>query len=186
MADIYLAGAAMTVFGRHPDRTLADLSGEALEEAVKDAACQVSDIGVAYYSGMTNGPLQGQHAIPGQVVLGKLGIDRIPIFNVENACASGSTAVHLAVQSLMAGSTDVALALGAEKMNVPGKATAMALFEAGWDVSRADENHRRLIRMGDGAGRFASTGHSLQCGLRCRIRSSPNSVNRRQQLRSWR
>jgi len=150
MTDIYIAGAAMTVFGRHPDRTLENLSGEALEEALKDAACQVSDIGVAYYSGMTNGPLQGQHAIPGQVVLSKLGIDSIPIFNVENACASGSAAVHLAVQSLKAGSTDVALALGAEKMNVPDRATAMALFEAGWDVARADENYQRLMQMGEG------------------------------------
>src|SRR4051794_14606869 len=150
MADIYIAGSAMTVFGRHPDRTLEDLSGEALQSALKDAACQVSDIGVAYYSGMTNGPLQGQRAIPGQVVLSKLGIDSIPIFNVENACASGSAAVHLAVQSLKAGSTDVALALGAEKMNVPDRATAMALFEAGWDVARADENYQRLIQMGEG------------------------------------
>ncbi|MGO4258653.1 thiolase family protein [Marmoricola sp. RAF53] len=150
MTDIYIAGAAMTVFGRHRDRTLTDLTGEALEGATKDAGCHVSDLGVAYYSGMTNGPLQGQHAIPGQVVLSKLGIDSIPIFNVENACASGSTAVHLAVQSLKAGSTDVALAIGAEKMNVPDKTVAMALFEAGWDVSRAEENYEGIVRMGDG------------------------------------
>jgi len=150
MTDVYIAGAAMTVFGRHRDRTLEDLAGEALSAAVKDAACQVADIGTAFYSGMTNGPLQGQHAIPGQVVLSKLGIDSIPIFNVENACASGSTAVHLAVQALRAGSTDVVLAIGAEKMNVPDKAGAMALFEAGWDVARAEENYEHLVRMGAG------------------------------------
>jgi len=150
MTDVYIAGTAMTVFGRHHDRTLEDLAGEALAAAVKDAGCQVSDLGTAFYSGMTNGPLQGQHAIPGQVVLSKLGIDSIPIFNVENACASGSTAVHLAVQALKAGSTDVALAIGAEKMNVPDKAVAMALFEAGWDVTRAEENYEHLVRMGEG------------------------------------
>src|SRR4029453_7686782 len=119
MTDVYIAGAAMTVFGRHPDRTLENLSGEALEKALKDAACQVSDIGVAYYSGMTNGPLQGQHAIPGQVVLSKLGIDSIPIFNVENACASGSAAVHPAVQSFRAGGAEVVSAVGAGKMYFP-------------------------------------------------------------------
>lgn len=150
MTDIYIAGTAMTVFGRHRDRTLSDLAGEALEGALKDSACEVSDIGVAYYSGMTNGPLQGQHAIPGQVVLSRLGVDSIPIFNIENACASGSAAVHLAVQSLKAGATDVALAIGAEKMNVPDRAGAMALFEAGWDVARADENYLRLMEMGEG------------------------------------
>ncbi|MCW2857487.1 MAG: thiolase [Marmoricola sp.] len=150
MTDVYIIGTAMTVFGRHHDRTLEDLAGEALAGAVKDAGCQVSDLGTAYYSGMTNGTLQGQHAIPGQVVLSKLGIDSIPIFNVENACASGSSAVHLAVQSLKAGSTDVALAIGAEKMNVPDKAFAMSLFESGWDVSRADENYQHLVTMGEG------------------------------------
>ena len=60
MSDIYVAGIAMTVFGRHPERSLHDLAGEALGGALKDAGCAASDLGVAYYSGMTNGPLQGQ------------------------------------------------------------------------------------------------------------------------------
>jgi acetyl-CoA acetyltransferase len=147
---IYVAGIGMTVFGRHPERSLHDLAGEALRVAVDDAGCGVADIGVAFYSGMTNGPLQGQISIPGQVVLGRIGIEGIPIFNIENACASGSSAFHLAVQSLKAGTADVALAIGAEKMNIPDKARAMALFEAGWDVSRAEENYATLIRMGEG------------------------------------
>lgn len=150
MANIYIAGIAMTVFGRHPDRTLDDLAGEALRGAVTDAACDVNDIEAAYYAGVTNGPLQGQLAIPGQVVFSKIGVEGIPIFNVENACASGSSAVHLAIQSLRAGNADVSLALGAEKMNVPNKAKALGLFEAGWDVSSADENYQTLVRMGEG------------------------------------
>lgn len=150
MSDVYIVGAAMTVFGRHRDRSLEDLAGEALAGALKDAGCLASDLGVAYYSGVTNGPLQGQHAIPGQVVLSKIGVDSVPVFNVENACASGSSAVHLAVQSLRAGSTDVALAIGAEKMNIADRGLAMSLFEAGWDVSRAEDNYQNLVRMGDG------------------------------------
>jgi acetyl-CoA acetyltransferase len=150
MSNIYIAGIAMTVFGRHLERSLDDLAGEALSGALADAGCTTADIGVAYYSGMTNGSLQGQISIPGQVIFSKIGIEGIPVFNVENACASGSSAVHLAVQSLKAGSTDVALALGAEKMNIPDKMKTFALFEAGWDVSRADENFQTLIRMGEG------------------------------------
>ncbi len=106
--------------------------------------------GVAYYAGMTNGPLQGQISIPGQVVFSKIGIEGIPIYNVENACASGSSAFNLAVQSLRAGTTDVALALGAEKMNIPDKAKAFSIFEGGWDVSRAEENYQTLVKMGEG------------------------------------
>jgi acetyl-CoA acetyltransferase len=150
MSNIYVAGIAMTVFGRHPERSIDDLAGEALRGALKDAGCKVGDFGVAYYSGMTNGPLQGQISIPGQVVFSKIGIEGIPVYNVENACASGSSGFNLAVQSLKAGTTDVALALGSEKMNIPDKAKAFAIFEGGWDVSRAEENYQTLVRMGEG------------------------------------
>ncbi|MCC6194707.1 MAG: thiolase family protein [Burkholderiales bacterium] len=148
--SIYVAGAAMTVFGRHPERALDELAGEALRGALADAGCAVADLGAAYYAGVTNGPLQGQIAIPGQVVFSRIGVEGIPIFNVENACASGSSAFHLAVQSLQAGTCDVALALGAEKMNVADRAKAMAVFEGGWDVARAEENFATLVAMGEG------------------------------------
>jgi acetyl-CoA acetyltransferase len=150
MSDVYIAGIAMTVFGRHHDRTLADLAGEALNGALSDASCQKSDIGSAFYAGMTNGPLQGQLAIPGQVVFSKIGLEGIPMFNVENACASGSSAFNLAVQSLRAGTTDVALAIGAEKMNIPDKMKAFGVFDAGWDIARAQENYETLMTMGEG------------------------------------
>jgi len=150
VSQVYIAGIAMTVFGRHPERSLDDLAREALQGALKDAACTTGDIGVAYYSGMTNGPLQGQISIPGQVVFSKIGIEGIPVYNVENACASGSSAFNLAVQSLKAGTTDVALALGSEKMNIPDKTKAFSIFEGGWDVSRAAENYETLVRMGEG------------------------------------
>lgn len=150
MSKIYIAGIAMTVFGRHFERSIEDLAGEALRGALQDAGCRADDIGAAFYSGITNGALQGQLSIPGQVVFSKIGIEGIPIFNVENACASGSTAVHLAVQQLRAGACDVALALGAEKMNVADKAKSFALFESGWDVSRVEENFATLAKLGEG------------------------------------
>ena len=87
---------------------------------------------------------------PGQVVFSKIGIEGIPVYNVENACASGSSGFNLAVQSLKAGTTDVALAIGSEKMNIPDKVKAFAIFEGGWDVSRAEENYQTLVRMGEG------------------------------------
>lgn len=150
MSNIYIAGISMTVFGRHFERSLDDLAGEALDGALKDAGCSKEDIGTAFYAGITNGPLQGQFAIPGQVVLGKLGIEGIPIYNIDNGCAAGSSAFALAVQSLKAGVTDVALAIGAEKMNVEDKLSVLKLMEAGWDVSRADENYARLVKLGEG------------------------------------
>ncbi len=150
MTAIYIAGIAMTVFGRHFERSLEDLAREAVDGALKDAGCAKEQLGTAFYAGITNGPLQGQFAIPGQVVLGKLGIDGIPVYNIDNGCAAGSSAFALAVQSLKAGVTDVALALGAEKMNVEDKLSVLKLMEAGWDVSRVDENYARLVKLGEG------------------------------------
>ena len=114
----------MTVFGRHLERSLDDLAGGGPGPRPWQGRGLTSDLGAAFYAGMTNGLLQGQISIPGQVVFSKIGLEGIPIYNVENACASGSTAFNLAVQSLRAGSTDVALALGAEKMNIPDKVKA--------------------------------------------------------------
>ena len=48
-----------------------------------------------------------------------VGVGVIPIFNVNNACATGSTALYLARQAAESGTVDVALALGFEQMN-PG------------------------------------------------------------------
>ena len=40
MSNIYIAGIAMTVFGRHPERSLEDMAREALQGALKDAGCR--------------------------------------------------------------------------------------------------------------------------------------------------
>ena len=150
MGSVYIAGIGMTVFGRHPERTLDDLAGEALRIALADAGATTLDLEAAFYSGMTNGSLQGQIAIPGQVIFSKIGIEGVPVFNVENACASGSSAMHLAAQYIRSGACDVALAIGAEKMNIPDKAKAFAIFDAGWDVSQVERNFELLMRLGDG------------------------------------
>ena len=150
MAAAFVAGVGMTRFGRHLERPLEDLAREAMHAALGDAGCATGDVQSAFYSGVTNGQLQGQFAIPGQVIFGKIGLEGVPVFNVENACASGSSAFHLAVLSVQAGACDVALALGAEKMNVPDKAKTFAVFESGWDVARVEQNTHTLLALGEG------------------------------------
>jgi len=150
VTEVFLVGVGMTKFTRHLDRTLHDLSAEALDAALIDAGCERSDLETAFYSGATNGYLQGQDLIPGQVVFSKIGVEGIPIFNVENACVSGTSAFHLALQSLKAGSADVALALGAEKMNVADKDRMFGVYDTGWDVSSPDENLEILLEPAQG------------------------------------
>jgi len=150
MNDIYIVGVGMTKFDRHLERSLDDLAGEALDAALNDAGCERSDIQTAFYSGSTNGVLLDQHLIPGQIILSKIGIEGIPVFNVENACASGSSAFHLGMQMIKAGSCDVALAIGSEKMNIPDKKRMFASFDAGWDVTDPDENLKTLLKPAEG------------------------------------
>jgi acetyl-CoA acetyltransferase len=147
---VYVVGVGMTQFGRHIERSLQSLADEALSVALRDAGAVLGDIGQVFYAGVTQGPLQGQNAVPGEIVLNKLGLVGLPVWNIENACASGTSAFQLAVQALRAGACDVALALGAEKMNIEDKARALALFEGGWDVLHADENSARLMELGAG------------------------------------
>ncbi|WP_339673951.1 thiolase family protein [uncultured Zhongshania sp.] len=145
MSNIYIVGVGMTPLGRHIDRSLDSLTGEALDAALKDAGCNKSDIETAFFSGTTQGHLQGQTFVPGQIVLSKNGLEGIPIFNIENACASGSSGFHLAVQMLRAGSCDVALAIGAEKMNIPDKQRMFSVFDGGWDITDPAKNLQDLL-----------------------------------------
>ena len=66
----------------------------------------------------------------------------IPVFTVENACASGSSAFNLATMALRAGSYDVALAVGVEKMNIPDKAEMFSAFDGGSNISTVASKQR--------------------------------------------
>jgi acetyl-CoA acetyltransferase len=150
MNDIFVVGVGMTQFGRLLDRTAYDMVGQAVGLALSDAGCTASDIGSAYVSTVTAGLLQGQTCIPGPIAMRRCGIEGVPVFSVENACASGSSALNLAIQALRAGVCDIALAAGFEKMNVPDKAKMFAVFDGGWDVSTVDENKATLLALGAG------------------------------------
>jgi acetyl-CoA acetyltransferase len=136
---------------RSPARSsVYDMVGEAVGLALKDAGVSTSDIGAAYYATATNGIFQGQTAIPGPIAMRRVGIEGVPVFTVENACASGSSAFNLATLALKAGQCDIALAVGAEKMNIADKAKMFSAFDGGWDVSTVEQNKSTLLAMGEG------------------------------------
>lgn len=132
---VYLVGVGMTPFGVHTERTVKDLTSQAVSEALDDAGANADAVEAIYFGNATQGHLEGQGAIRGQVALRDAGLHSVPISNVENACATGATALHLAATALRAGSCDIALAVGVEKMNVVGQANPLALFDGGFDVS---------------------------------------------------
>ncbi len=150
MESIYIAGVGMTPFRRHADSSVKQLTAWAVEDALKDAGCERAVVQACYFGNTAQGTLDGQLAIRGQVALLPLGFQGIPIINVENACATASTAFHLALRHLQVGDADLVLAVGAEKLSGKDKAKTMALFDGGWDVETAQQNASTLLQMGAG------------------------------------
>ena len=138
----------MTRFGVFLERSVKDLTREAVEGALADAGAEQKDIEVAFFSNAAQDILEGQNAVAGQVSLRSMGFQRIPMVNVENACASGSTAVHLAASYVRSGMADIALAIGVEKMNFPDMTKVFGLFEGGYDVHDQEGIQRMLRELG--------------------------------------
>ena len=121
----YVSGVGMTPFGRHPQRSLTDLGRQACVEALLDAQVPPGAIQAAYCGSALGALMQGESGI-GQAVLWELGIHGIPVINVENACASGATALHLAWRDVAWGIHDVVLAVGLDKGVMPKGAVLKA------------------------------------------------------------
>ncbi len=119
MTDVHVIGAGMTPFTRIAEASLADLARDAVYRSLIDAGIDAKSIGAGFFANVLGPRLTGE-VTAGQHVMAEVGIKRIPVVNVENACTSGSTAIWLAVNAIRAGATDVALVIGAEKMSVPG------------------------------------------------------------------
>lgn len=150
MSEIFVVGVGMTPFGRLTDLTIKAMVRQAVEAALKDAGIQKESIDAAFYGNASQGHMDGQHMIRGQIALRDMGIGSIPVVNVENACASGSSAFTLAVNHVHAGAGDVALAVGAEKMFSTDRERMFSVFDSAMDVSTAEANQATLIRMGEG------------------------------------
>lgn len=148
MNDVYVAGVGMTPFGKLLDRSVKDLTREAVDNALSDAGIAKERVKVAFFANATQSPLEGQHMIAGQLALRAAGFERIPVTNVENACASGATAFHLAYTQVKAGLADVALAVGAEKMYGPDRAKMFSVFNGAWDVSNVETIQANLEHLG--------------------------------------
>jgi acetyl-CoA acetyltransferase len=117
MSDkVYIIGVGMIKFGKHLDMGVKQLTGQALNLVLGDAGLEMKDLEAAWFSNTGWGIAEYQHGIRGQVALSANGLDKIPMVNVENACASGSTALHSGWTSIKAGLYDCVLAIGTEKM----------------------------------------------------------------------
>jgi acetyl-CoA acetyltransferase len=137
--NAYVAGVGMTVFGKHLDRGLKSLAGEAVTTALADAGLAAGDVNAAYMGNAAAAVITGQVCVPGQMILRSLGIGGIPVVNVENACATAATAFQQAATMITAGLYDVVLACGSEKLYHEDKQRTFSVFTGAVDVESMDE-----------------------------------------------
>ena len=138
MRSVYIAGVGMTRFEKS-HRSLKELVAEAVTEALADASVAPGDVHAAYVGNAVGGLLTGQEMIRGQVLLRPVGIEAIPIFNVENACASAATAFHLGWQAVACEAHDVVLCVGAEKLTHEDKTRGLDAIGTAVDVEARAE-----------------------------------------------
>ncbi|TQC45948.1 thiolase family protein [Rhodococcus sp. WS4] len=151
MRPTVIAGVGMTRFGRHVDRGYASLVQESVRLALGDAGSSADQIGLVYYSNSGGGLMTGQESVRGQHAIRGTGLEGTTIINVENACASGSTALNQAWLAVASGQVDAAIAIGAEKLIHPDKQRAFTLMKSALDQDRIEEIAADLGSSGTGS-----------------------------------
>lgn len=144
MNNVYIIGSGMIRFNKYPDETVRTMAEKAIRLALEDSGLDKKDIQAGFFSNTFWGMFSGQHSIRGQVIFRGMGIDKIPVINIENACAGGSSALHLAYTGIKAGMYDVAIAVGSEKITNPNKALSLGAYASCMDVENF-ENHINMI-----------------------------------------
>ena len=86
MRDVAIVGVSMLKFGRYPDKQVPELGAQAVLLALNDAGITLKDVEI-----MVSGNLYQSNATVGQRILKEIGQTGIPVVNVANACATGST-----------------------------------------------------------------------------------------------
>jgi len=118
MERVQVIAAGMTTFGPQPDVDVHELARRAVWEAIVTSGIEPSVLrerpGVIFAGHAYQGPCFAQKTMM------KIGLSGLPMFNVENACASGTSAVAGVIAMIQSGQAEWGIALGAEKLTRPG------------------------------------------------------------------
>lgn len=157
--NVYVIGSYSSRFGKWPDLTHKDLVREAYVNVLNDSGLEsATEIQSAWF-GNSLMDVWGQPCIRGHVCFTPLVQDglfpeRIPIMNVEGGCATASLAFQGAWKDVVSGQHQVSLALGVEKLFIPGDRERMfTQYEGGIDQLDRDEWLETYERAGEVVGR---------------------------------
>ncbi len=112
---VAIIGMGCTKFGELWDKSGDDLMVDAFKECLEDAGVEKNDIDVAYWGACF--PMQGLSGMPLSTLLH---LPYIGVTHVENLCASGTEAIRAATYAVASGASDMALAIGVEKLKDVG------------------------------------------------------------------
>ena len=139
MTSAYIVGAGQTACGRFAEATVASLAIAALDTALADAGVDPEHVEAIFFANALSGLMTGQECVRGQVALRHSRYGGIPIENVDNACASGSSALHLACQAIDAGAYETVAVVGSEKMSDPDRRKPIIALAGAADVGMLGE-----------------------------------------------
>jgi len=117
MNRVMIAGIGMTHFGRHLGLGVRSLAIEAIDEAMEDAGADAVDVERVYFGNAVAGIVTQQEMIRGQVALRRHPLNGAALINVENACASGGSALSIGYEAIASGAAEVVMIIGAEQLN---------------------------------------------------------------------
>lgn len=136
--SVHVAGVGMIPFVKPGlNEPYPEMAARAVRLALADAGLEYDDVNQAYVGYVYGDSTAGQRA------LYEVGMTGIPVFNVNNNCATGSSALYLARQAVESGAIDCALALGFEQMR-PG-AIGVCFPDQPTPFDRFDEETARLM-----------------------------------------
>ncbi|MEM8782319.1 MAG: thiolase family protein [Planctomycetota bacterium] len=117
MSRAVLIGGGMIRMGKHPEASYPGLAVPAVRAALSSAGVAAPEVQRVYCGHAFGGMLAAQRIGKG------VGLGTIPMVNVDNACSGGATALHLAVNDIEAGRSEVVLVIGVDKLTQFGKGT---------------------------------------------------------------
>jgi acetyl-CoA acetyltransferase len=134
IVDVEIIGTGITGFGMFVDTRMRELAARAVDQALEDAGVSGDEVDLVVFGNAAAGLITGQEMIRAHTALGGSGVAGRPMISVENACASSSSAVHLAAMAVASGAYRTVVAVGAEKMTSQDRTLAGRALGSAVDV----------------------------------------------------
>lgn len=132
MNKVLVGGIGMTRFGKTPGRGVRDLALTASREALD--GIPAADVERVFFGNAVAGVISDQEMIRSEVAFRDSELAGKPMLNVENACASGSSAIQMGWEVIAAGRAEVVLAVGAEQLTHEEKRRTFDALRGSTDI----------------------------------------------------